>query len=83
MCIRDRIEPDDPDRRRAEGIGGKNRPVTVGEPTEVVDMGQGLSLIHIFKEYQGSIKVTNLKPHIAKIFTITGLDKTFSITTQG
>ncbi len=35
------------------------------------------------KEYEGSIKVTNLKPHIAKIFTITGLDKTFSITTQG
>ena len=46
-------------------------------------LGVLISMFKRVKEYQGSIKVTNLKPHIAKIFTITGLDKTFSVTTQG
>jgi len=31
------------------------------------------------KEQDKSISIINLKPHIAKIFTLTGLDKIFSI----
>src|SRR5690554_3485804 len=38
------VEPDDPDPRCADLVGGKDRPVAVAEPAEVVDVGQGRRL---------------------------------------
>lgn len=40
-------------------------------------LGVLISVLKRVKEYDGTIKITNLKPYIRKIFTITGLDKIF------
>jgi len=45
-------------------------------------LGVLISLLKRVKEYDGSITITELKPYIGKIFTITGLDKVFNIQTQ-
>lgn len=45
-------------------------------------LGVLISMLKRVKEYDGNIKLNNLKPHIAKIFTITGLDKIFTIKTR-
>ncbi|HHW70158.1 MAG TPA: STAS domain-containing protein [Clostridiales bacterium] len=45
-------------------------------------LGVLISILKKVKEYDGVIKITNLKPYINKIFTITGLDKIFIIEAQ-
>lgn len=40
-------------------------------------LGVLISVLKRVKEYDGTIGITNLKPYINKIFTITGLDKVF------
>ncbi len=42
-------------------------------------LGVLISVLKQVKKYDGEIKIINLKPYIRKIFTITGLDKIFSI----
>lgn len=42
-------------------------------------LGVLISVLKKVKEYDGEIKIKNLKPYIYKIFTITGLDKIFSV----
>jgi len=42
-------------------------------------LGVLISVLKHVKEYSGDIKIKGLKPYIYKIFTITGLDKIFSI----
>lgn len=42
-------------------------------------LGVLISVLKKVKEYDGDIKIKNLKPYIHKIFTITGLDKIFSV----
>lgn len=46
-------------------------------------LGVLISALKKAKEFNGSIKITNLKPYIYKIFSITGLDKIFTIEVQG
>ena len=38
-----------------------------------------MSALKKVKEAERKISIINLKPHIAKIFTLTGLDKIFDI----
>lgn len=42
-------------------------------------LGVLISVLKKVREYEGDIKIKNLKPYIRKIFTITGLDKIFSV----
>ncbi|HHZ14376.1 MAG: STAS domain-containing protein [Caldicoprobacterales bacterium] len=42
-------------------------------------LGVLISALRRVKEYDGEIKIQNLKPYIRKIFVITGLDKIFTI----
>ncbi|HZJ56898.1 MAG TPA: STAS domain-containing protein [Clostridia bacterium] len=42
-------------------------------------LGVLISALRRVKEYNGEIKIRNLKPYIYKIFVITGLDKIFTI----
>lgn len=45
-------------------------------------LGVLISALRRVKEYDGRITITDLKPHIYKIFVITGLDKIFTIEVQ-
>ena len=45
-------------------------------------LGVLISALRRVKEYNGTIIIKNLKPCIYKIFTITGLDKVFTIEVQ-
>jgi len=40
-------------------------------------LGVLVSILKRVREYQGKIHVSGLKPHVMRIFTITGLDKEF------
>lgn len=42
-------------------------------------LGVLISILKRVKDFGGDIRIKNLKPYIAKIFTITGLDKIFAI----
>ncbi len=46
-------------------------------------LGVMISALRNVKEYDGDIIIRNLQPYIYKIFTITGLDKVFTIEVQG
>jgi anti-sigma B factor antagonist len=46
-------------------------------------LGVLISAMRNVKEYDGNIVIRNLQPYIYKIFTITGLDKVFTIEVQG
>ncbi len=45
-------------------------------------LGVLISALRRVKDYNGTITIKNLKPYIYKIFTITGLDKVFTIEVQ-
>lgn len=45
-------------------------------------LGVLISALRHVKDYKGEITIKNLKPYIYKIFTITGLDKVFTIEVQ-
>ncbi len=45
-------------------------------------LGVLISILKKVKEYDGVIKIVNLKPYINKIFNITGLDKIFILEAQ-
>jgi anti-sigma B factor antagonist len=45
-------------------------------------LGVLISALRHVKDYNGEISIKNLKPYIHKIFTITGLDKVFTIEVQ-
>lgn len=45
-------------------------------------LGVLISALRKVKDYDGTITIKNLKPYIYKIFTITGLDKVFTIEVQ-
>lgn len=45
-------------------------------------LGVLISVLKRVKDENGDITISNLKPYIQKIFTITGLDKIFSIEVQ-
>lgn len=45
-------------------------------------LGVLISALRHVKDYNGHIYIKNLKPYIYKIFTITGLDKVFTIEVQ-
>ena len=42
-------------------------------------LGVLVSALKVVKDYEGKIKLKNLKPHIAKIFYLTGLTKIMDI----
>lgn len=46
-------------------------------------LGVLISALRNVKEYDGDIIIRNLQPYIYKIFSITGLDKVFTIEVQG
>ncbi|HHT65608.1 MAG: STAS domain-containing protein [Caldicoprobacterales bacterium] len=45
-------------------------------------LGVLISALRRVKDYNGTIMIKNLQPYIYKIFTITGLDKVFTIEVQ-
>lgn len=45
-------------------------------------LGVLISALRRVKDYNGAITIKNLQPYIYKIFTITGLDKVFTIEVQ-
>ncbi|MGI6538704.1 MAG: STAS domain-containing protein [Caldicoprobacterales bacterium] len=45
-------------------------------------LGVLISALRRVKDYNGEIIINNLQPYIYKIFTITGLDKVFTIKVQ-